>query len=134
MQTENLIFDDSCQGQEIEQFSELFPYIRTAILAQALIVEAITENKSKGKPQNFNEVEVTRNRQFCRQTRINYLHLCDLPTLMIASKDGDSIWEAYLESHQKRDGLDAVVATVDIVTHEEVVCVRGLTSNLEELA
>ena len=134
MQTENLIFDDSCQGQEIEQFSELFPYVRTAILAQALIVEAITENKSKGKPQNFHEVEVTRNSQFYRQTRSNYLHLCDLPTLMIASKDGDSIWEAYLESHQKRDGLDAVVATVDIVTHEEVVCVRGLTSNLEELA
>ena len=65
MQTENLIFDDSCQGQEIEQFSELLPYIRTAILAQAFIVEAITENKNDGKPQYLHE-EVPWNSQLYR--------------------------------------------------------------------
>ncbi len=63
-----------------------------------------------------------------------YLHLCDLSALVVTSENGDSILEAHLKSDQKRDSLDRVVATIDVVTHKEVVGVGRLSSNLEELA
>ena len=53
---------------------------------------------------------------------------------MITSENGDAILEAHLKGDQERDCLDRVVASIDVVTHEQVVGVRGLPSNLEELA
>ena len=53
---------------------------------------------------------------------------------MITSKNGDTVLEAHLKGDQERDSLDRVVASVDVVTHEQVVGVRGLSSNLEKLA
>lgn len=41
MQCEYLIFDDSCEGQVIEQISKELPDISVAIFAHAFIVEAI---------------------------------------------------------------------------------------------
>lgn len=38
--------------------------------------------------------------------------------LMITSKDGDSLWISNLKCYQKRYGLNRVVTTVYIVTHE----------------
>ena len=53
---------------------------------------------------------------------------------MITSENSDTILEAHFQSHKKRHCLDRVVASVDVVTHEQVVGVRGLSSNLEKLA
>ena len=39
----------------------------------------------------------------------------------------------YLEGDEKGDGLDAVVASVNIVAHEEIVGVGRLAPDLEEL-
>ncbi len=41
MQAEHLVLDDSSQGQEIEELSELFPNVGVTVLAKALIIEAI---------------------------------------------------------------------------------------------
>ena len=41
METEDLIFDDSSQGQIIEELCELFPDVRVPVFPQALIVETI---------------------------------------------------------------------------------------------
>ena len=63
-----------------------------------------------------------------------YLHLCDLSALVVTSQNGDSVLEADLKGHQEGYSLNRVVATIDVVTHEEVVSVRGLSSDLEQLA
>jgi len=39
----------------------------------------------------------------------------------------------YLQRNQQRHGFDAVVAAVDVVSHEEVVSVGRLASDLEQL-
>jgi len=41
MEAENLVFDDSSQGQVIEQLSELLPDVGVTVLPQALVVEAV---------------------------------------------------------------------------------------------
>ena len=60
--------------------------------------------------------------------------MCDLSALVITSENGDTVLEAHLKGDQERDCLDRVVASIDVVTHEQVVGVRGLPSNFEELA
>jgi hypothetical protein len=41
MQTENLVLDESGEGKEVEEVGEVFPNVCIAVLAQALVVEAI---------------------------------------------------------------------------------------------
>lgn len=41
VETEDLVVDESCQGQEVEKICEVLPHVRVAILAQALVVEAV---------------------------------------------------------------------------------------------
>ena len=41
VQTEDLVFNYSRQRQVVEKFSEVFPNVGIAVLAQALVVEAI---------------------------------------------------------------------------------------------
>ena len=62
------------------------------------------------------------------------LHLCDLSALVVATQDRNSVLEAYFQCDEQSDCLDAVVAAIDVVAHEEVVGVRGLSANLEQLA
>ena len=45
--------------------------------------------------------------------------------LVITSEDDDRVWEANLQSQQEADYLTALLATVDIVSHEEVAGVFG---------
>ena len=53
---------------------------------------------------------------------------------MVATKNGDSVSEAHFESNKQSDSLYTVVAAIDVITHEKVVCVRRLTSDFEKLA
>ena len=41
METEDLAGDHSSQGQVIEELCELLPHVGVAVLAQALVIEAI---------------------------------------------------------------------------------------------
>ena len=61
------------------------------------------------------------------------LHLSDLSALVVTSQNCDSILEANFQCDEKRDSLDTVVASIDVITHEQVVCIGWLTANLEQL-
>ena len=58
----------------------------------------------------------------------------DLSALVVASEDGKSILEADLQCDEKSYSLDRVVATVDVIAHEQVVRVGWLSTNFEELS
>ena len=62
---------------------------------------------------------------------IKSIHLGNLPTFVISSKNGDSGAKSDLECDKEGDSLHAVVASVHVVAHEQVVGVGGLASNLE---
>lgn len=60
-------------------------------------------------------------------------HLRDLPTFMIAPQQRDMRWVCCLEQHQQREHLQAVVATVHKIAHENVVGAGHLTACFEKL-
>lgn len=41
VQTEDLVFNESCEGKVVEKVGEVFPHVGVAIFAQALVIEAI---------------------------------------------------------------------------------------------
>lgn len=61
------------------------------------------------------------------------IHLRDLPRLVVASEDGDTVAVAQFEGNKEGDGFDGVIPPVDIITHEEVVGVGRVTANAKEL-
>ena len=63
---------------------------------------------------------------------IEPVDLRDLLGLMISSQNCDSVWVSDLERHQESHRLHGVVASVDVVTHEQVVVVRDLPTNFEK--
>ena len=63
---------------------------------------------------------------------VEAVNLSDLPALVISSQDRDSVRVSDLQSNEKSHGLNGVVASIDIVSHEQVVGIRKLTSKPEE--
>ena len=49
MKAEHLVLNDSGQGEEVEQLSELLPYVCVSILAQAFIIKTVPKSSIKGK-------------------------------------------------------------------------------------
>ena len=47
VEAEDLVLNDGCQGQVVEQFSELLPNVSISVLSEALIVETIPERRLK---------------------------------------------------------------------------------------
>ena len=64
----------------------------------------------------------------------NNLHLCDLSALVVASENSESVLEADLQGNKECHSLDRVVTTINVVTHEQVVRIRWLSTNLEQLS
>jgi hypothetical protein len=60
------------------------------------------------------------------------VHLGDLSGFMVSSENGDTIPVAEFERDEEGDGFDRVVATIDVVAHEEVVCVGRVAADSEE--
>ena len=85
----------------VEQVREVFPHVRVAIFAQALVIETV--------------------------------HLRNLSALVVATGESDAPRVANLKCDQERHTLEGVVTTIDVVTHEQIVCVRGLAADAEEL-
>ena len=52
---------------------------------------------------------------------------------MVTTKDGDSVLIADFKSDQKGNCLNWIVPTIDVVAHEQVICVRRAAANPEEL-
>lgn len=61
------------------------------------------------------------------------VHLRNLATFVVSAQNGDSVAVAHLEADEQRDGLDGVVATIYVISHEEVVGIRRLAANSEQL-
>ena len=51
---------------------------------------------------------------------------------MISSQDCYAVLESNFERNKKSYGLNRVVTSVNVVAHEQVVCVWTLTSNFEK--
>ena len=56
---------------------------------------------------------------------------CNLPRLMVSSYECDSVWVTDFEAEEEEEGFKRVKAPVDEVSHEQVVCVRYVTTNPE---
>lgn len=64
---------------------------------------------------------------------VEAVDLSNLPRLVVASQDGDALAIPHLESDEEGDRLDRVVASVDVIAHEEVIRVWGVAANAEQL-
>jgi len=65
---------------------------------------------------------------------IETVYLSDLARLVVASENSDSVLEADFEGDKQGDSLDTVVAAIDVIAHEKVVCVGRLATDLEKFA
>jgi len=99
VQAENLILDHSRQRQVVKKISEVLPYVCVAVLAQALVVEAVD--------------------------------LSDLARLVVTAQDRDALLESHFQADEQSDRLHAIVPTIDIVAHKQVVRVGGATTDLK---
>jgi hypothetical protein len=70
---------------------------------------------------------------FATALGIEAIALGDTTRLMVSTDEVDAIGIAQLQAHQQRNGLDRKQSAVDIVTEEEVVCVRAEATDLEDL-
>ena len=55
---------------------------------------------------------------------IKAVDLSNLSGLMISSQYGDSVLKSNLNGNQKRDSLDRIISSVDVVTHEKIIGIR----------
>ena len=55
---------------------------------------------------------------------IKAVNLCDLLTLMISPKNGDSVGISDFQANKQSYGLHRVIASVYIITHEKIIIVR----------
>ncbi len=62
---------------------------------------------------------------------VEAVNLGDLPGLVVASEDGDSVLVSEFESNEKCDGLNGIVASVDVITHKKVVGVWRVSPDSE---
>ena len=52
---------------------------------------------------------------------------------MVAADQSDALRIAHLKSKQQKESFNRVVSTIDEITHEEVVRIWALTTDLEKL-
>ena len=63
---------------------------------------------------------------------VESIHLGNLSGFVVPAKDSDAIAIPEFHGHQKGDGLDGIVASVDVITHEEVVGVRRVAADAKQ--
>jgi hypothetical protein len=64
---------------------------------------------------------------------VETVNLSDLSRLVVTTEDRNAVPVPNLEGDEEGDGLDRVVSSVNVVSHEEVVRVGRVTANAEEL-
>ena len=65
---------------------------------------------------------------------IEAIHLTDLTTLVIPTKQGDTLRISNFQSQQQQTCLNTVVTSINIISHEDVIDARTDASHAEELA
>lgn len=63
---------------------------------------------------------------------VESIHLSDLPRFVVTTQDCYAIAVSQFEGDEQSHGLNRVVTTVDVITHEEVVGVGRVAANAEE--
>ena len=63
---------------------------------------------------------------------VKSIDLSNLSTFVVPSENGNSITITEFQSDEKGDGLDGVVSSVDVVSHEKVVGIGRVSSNAEQ--
>lgn len=69
---------------------------------------------------------------FSKALVVKAVHLCNLPGFVIPAQNGDAVPVAKLESDEQCHRFDRIVATIDVVAHEEVVGIRRVAPDAEE--
>jgi hypothetical protein len=64
---------------------------------------------------------------------IKAVHLGDLTAFVISSENRNSMSVANFQCDKKRNGLDGEVASIDVISHEEVVGVRCFPTDFKKL-
>ena len=64
---------------------------------------------------------------------VKTVHLGDLPALVVSTKKRNAVRVDDLQRKQEQKGFNAVVASVDIIAHEEVVRIGTVASDKEQL-
>jgi len=64
---------------------------------------------------------------------VKAVDLGDLSRLVVTTQDGDAILETDLEADQQGDRLHRIVASVDVVPHEQIVGVGRSASDFKQL-
>ena len=64
---------------------------------------------------------------------VEAVDLRDLTALVVSAQDRDAVAVAHLEADEQCDRFERVVASVDVITHEEVVRVGRVSANAEQL-
>lgn len=70
---------------------------------------------------------------FAQALVVETIDLGDLARLVITTEDGDAVLIADLEGNEQGHSLDRVVTTINVVSHEQVVGVRRIASDAEQL-
>eukprot|EP00961_Rhodomonas_salina_P141379 1903451-Rhodomonas_salina.2 len=63
---------------------------------------------------------------------IEPIHLRDLPALVVSADQRDAVRVPHLEGQQQKECLYAVKAAVNEISHEQIVCVRAIASDIEQ--
>lgn len=64
---------------------------------------------------------------------VESINLRNLSRFMVTSKDGDSISISEFKSNEQRNSLDGIISSINVISHEEVIGIRGISSNPEKL-
>ena len=64
---------------------------------------------------------------------IKAINLCDLSTLVITSQDSNPVSVSNFQCNQQCDRFDWVVSTIDVITHKQVIGIRAVATDLEQL-
>ena len=51
---------------------------------------------------------------------------------MVSSENGEAVSESDFETNEKSDCLNGVVSTIDVVSHEQIVCLGWLAADTEK--
>ena len=63
---------------------------------------------------------------------VEAVHLGDLTDLVVSTENGQSILKTHFQGDKESNSLYGVVSAIDIISHEKVVCVWGLSAYLEK--
>lgn len=60
------------------------------------------------------------------------IYLSDLPGLVVSSEDSNSFLKSDFKGNEQSDSFDWVVSSVNVVSHEKIVCLRKEAPDLEK--